>query len=779
MLGPLSTGAVREMVRGQLDVGAEESFCRAVSELGGGNPLFVRELLAAAREEGLPARSGSLPVLQRIAPRAVGSSVLARLGRLDAESVALARAVAVLGAGAEVVVAARLARMDADVAELAADRLAAAQILASVRPLEFFHPLIGAAVLESIAPGARRVAHRRAAELVDTEAEGSLPRVAAHLLACGPATDRWVVQRLADAAREALERGAPEVAASYARRALAEPPGTAERAAVLLSLGTAEWRAGQPDAITHLEQALAAAGDDHRALVSASDLLVFAYYVTDQAERGVEVRERTLAAVGDTDARLAVRLEASAALVGMTNERTAPAAIRRAEGLHRCVRTLRHPPVALLVTLALDASRANRADEAQELAERVLACEPYPPPLWTINPLMNALMVVECYDRLQQLSEGVLKSARQRGAIQELAGISAWRAAGSYDCGALADAEADARWGLEHGAGLHRIRAVADLTRVLIERDELQEAEDVINQTGDPRGSRSIDVPRFLFARGQLRRAQGRLREALDDFLEAGQRYDRVGQVRRSSVQWSEVALVHAGLGNAGEARRLAVKQLALARAAPRPRMLGISLRVCGLIEGGDTGLELLAESGQDAGALAVTAGAEPRPNRLRRGTAPRRPPRPSASATRAGARSRPPLRRPADRRLGAHGADRRRRQAQARRDHRPRRADRRRATRREARRRWTDQPRNRPGPVYHHEDSQGAPQPRVPQARDHPPRPTRRGAHRPSRGETRGCRRYRSDFLIPPPPKDSTRPGVALRARPSDTAPHQATNDS
>ena len=154
--------------------------------------------------------------------------------------------------------AAQLAELDPVVAELTADRLAAAQILAPVRPLEFFHPLIGAAVREDIAPGARRVAHRRAAALVDVRlGEGSLARVAAHLLACGPAGDRWVVERLRDAAREALERGAPEIAASYLRRALSEPPLRRERAALLFLLGTAEWRAGQPDAIAHLEQALA------------------------------------------------------------------------------------------------------------------------------------------------------------------------------------------------------------------------------------------------------------------------------------------------------------------------------------------------------------------------------------------------------------------------------------------------------------------------------------------------------------------------------------------
>ena len=87
--------------------------------------------------------------------------------------------------------------------------------------------------------------------------------------AARPGTGGWCA-RLRDAAREALDRGAPEIAASYVRRALAEPPAAGERAALLFLLGTAEWRAGQPDAIAHLEQALAAAGEDPRTLIAAS-----------------------------------------------------------------------------------------------------------------------------------------------------------------------------------------------------------------------------------------------------------------------------------------------------------------------------------------------------------------------------------------------------------------------------------------------------------------------------------------------------------------------------
>ena len=319
------------------------------------------------------------------------------------------------------------------VAELTADRLTAAQILASVRPLEFFHPLIGAAVREEIAPGARRVAHRRAAGLVDDGDEGSQARVAAHLLASGPAGDGWVVQRLRDAAREALDRGAPEVAAGYVRRALSEPPSADDRAALLFSLGTAEWRAGQPDAIAHLEQALAAAGDDPRTLIAASSALTLAYAESDRAERAVEVAEQALAAVGDRnatlalterlgaiepeplrDARLALMVEAAIALVGRMNEHTAPAALRRAEDLLGRLNVLTGPPVYLLVMLAYYAARTNRAAEARELAERALACKPYPPPLDVCIVLIVTRTLVESYDELDRLSDDVLAAARRR-----------------------------------------------------------------------------------------------------------------------------------------------------------------------------------------------------------------------------------------------------------------------------------------------------------------------------------------------------------------------------
>jgi tetratricopeptide (TPR) repeat protein len=159
-------------------------------------------------------------------------------------------------------------------------------------------------------------------------------------------------------------------------------------------------------------------------------------------------------------------------------------------------------------------------------------------------------------------------------------------------------AEADARWALERAEGRRRIHAVTEVIRVLIERDELDQTEDELGQWADPLTSRSVDVVPFLIARGRLRRAQGRLQEALEDFLECGQRSERLGLSTLSATLWrAEAALIHATLGDTGEACRLAGEQLQLARAFGRPRTLGISLRASGLIEGGETGLELLAEA--------------------------------------------------------------------------------------------------------------------------------------------------------------------------------------
>ena len=99
--------------------------------------------------------------------------MLVRVARLGEPAERLAQAVAVLGDRAPLRQARRLAGLDAEPAEQAADALAGAHILASGEPLSFTHPLIATSVLADIPAFARSRAHRRAADLL--AADGAPP----------------------------------------------------------------------------------------------------------------------------------------------------------------------------------------------------------------------------------------------------------------------------------------------------------------------------------------------------------------------------------------------------------------------------------------------------------------------------------------------------------------------------------------------------------------------------------------------------------------------------
>jgi DNA-binding CsgD family transcriptional regulator len=594
-LSALSVVSVAALVRAELGPAASVGFCSACWELAGGNPLYVRELLAAARTEGLSGAEDSVTALRGLASSAVGALALGRLARLGADAVSLAQALAVLGSQTEVGVTAELAGLDPADAELTADRLAAAQILAPARPLDFFHPLIGEAVYADLALGARRLAHRRAAAILDRA--GAADRVAAHLLATGPAGDAWVVERLSAAAGTASERGAAEVAASYLRRALAEPAAPAQRPGLLRRLGVAEWAAGEPAAIGHLEEALNEARDAP-AIAAAAGPLANAYLISDHADVAVAVLQRAVARIQPTDPRLALRLDGAAALAGLMDDRTAPAALAAVDRLEDSLGEFADPPARVLVVIAHAAQRRARPPEAAEqLVERALAREPYPPRPNASAAIIVTLLGLEAFGTLQRLCDDMLRAARRRSAVQELIGVASFWAWALYRRGELADAEAQARWALEHATGIWAIDALGHLVETLVERDALDDAATELRRMAPPLASHTVVVAAYLMARGQLRMAQGRGEEALQDFLACGERCERLGIVD-TLYQWRpEAAVAHALLGHKAEARRLAGSAVQVARRFGRPRVLGVALRAAGLAEGGERGLGLLAEA--------------------------------------------------------------------------------------------------------------------------------------------------------------------------------------
>jgi DNA-binding CsgD family transcriptional regulator len=594
-LAALSMASVAALVREELGPAASAGFCSACWELAGGNPLYVRELLAATGTEGLSGAEDDVTALRALASSAVGALVLGRLARLGTDAVSLARALAVLGSQTEVGVAAELAGLEPAEAELTADGLAAAQILAPARPLDFFHPVIGEAVYADLALGARRLAHRRAAAILDRA--GAADRVAAHLLATGPAGDPWVVQRLSAAADTAAERGAAEVAASYLRRAVAEPAAPADRPALLRRLGVAEWAAGEPTAIGHLEEALNEACDA-TAMAAAAAPLANAYIISDQADIAVAVLERAIARIRPTDPRLAMRLEGAAALAGMMDDRTSSAALRAAERLQAGLAETADPPGRVLVAIAHALMRRGRsAAEAEHLVERVLARESYPPRPNASAAIIVTLLGLEAFGTLQRLCDDMLRAARRRSAVQELIGVASFWAWALYRRGELADAEIQARWALENATGIWAIDALAHLVETLVERDALDDAATELRRMAPPLTSHTVVVAAYLMARGQLRIAQGRREEALEDFLACGERCERLGIVDGLYNWRTEAAVTHASLGHTAEARRLARTAVEAARGFGLPRTLGVALRAEGLAEGGERGLGLLGEA--------------------------------------------------------------------------------------------------------------------------------------------------------------------------------------
>ena len=197
---PLSADAATVLLRETLSPEADEAFCAACWEETAGNPLLLRELVHAIAAEGLAPTEANVPRL----PRARGAGRLTRrllrLSRLPPEATMVAQAVAILGDDAEPRQAAALADLDEQAAFEAVDALARVDVLRPQPPLAFVHPLIRAAVYETLTPLERdRGTPAPRALLANAGAEPE--RVAAHLLRCPPSADAQVVATLRDAAR--------------------------------------------------------------------------------------------------------------------------------------------------------------------------------------------------------------------------------------------------------------------------------------------------------------------------------------------------------------------------------------------------------------------------------------------------------------------------------------------------------------------------------------------------------------------------------------------------
>ncbi len=482
-------------------------------------------------------------------------------------------------------------------------------------PLEFFHPVVRGAVYETLDVVERDAAHRSAAELL-LQAGAPPESAAGHLLRVAPRADAFVVATLRRAAERSLAQGAAEAAVGYLSRALEERIDPAARAEVLVELGLAERRTNGPAAADHLRAGLELLTDPTRRCEVALEL-GRALWFTDRIGDALAVFQQALDEVDrkrDPDLyELLVAELISSAWFDPQTYPIAEAAIGELDldALHGGLGS-----EILLGTMAHYEYRLGlRRERAVELARRALA-----PGNLLASGSMAFLYAVDVLPRSGLLDEAVsifdqaVAQARRRGDIFNVAFVLMWRGSCQTHRGDLRAAVADLREATDlcvaHGMLIAWPYTIGSLAHALLEQGETDEAARVIDE-GDFPEQLPLDQLHFAWLRlylGRLRIETGSPARGVEELLQSGETARLVSLDNPSGVPWRSWAAEGLRvLDRNDEARALAEEELALARRWGDPLAIGASLRVLGLVEGGEAGIGLLRE------AVEVLAGSEAR----------------------------------------------------------------------------------------------------------------------------------------------------------------------
>jgi DNA-binding CsgD family transcriptional regulator/tetratricopeptide (TPR) repeat protein len=608
-LPPLTRAAVAQLVESRLSGVPDPLFVEASLRATRGTPFLMHELVEALSEGGIAPTAEAARHVERIGARTVGRSIRLRLRRLPEHAGRLARALAILEQG-DLLQAARLAGLEEKEGADAAELLANAGILESGRPLRFIHPIVRSGIYSDLTSAERAQGHRRAARLL-AEQPGANERVAKHLVISEPAADGWVVERLLEAARAAERNGAPDSAAVFLRRVLAEPPAPEDQSALLLELGMAEASAGLAGWAEHLRRAVDTA-PNVVAAAHAAMVLGLSFSRAHRPAEAVEALDRAASALDFRHAELALLLDAEAVVVGMNDDATAHSMALRREALRARAVSDQPAPAELLAAASFISILGNEpAEVGADLATRALLAGESTAPgsdglPWfssaTFSRATLSLVWAERYDQVRPLLDAAIAHAQATGDGGRLAYGLANRGWLSFRRGDLSAAEGDARTALAAtelpAPPLYRALNGGVLLKALVAQGELDAAEETLGPLASEAESGFVATALLRLARGRLRVEQGRAADGLEDFLGVGVILSRALITSPSYLPWrSEGALAHLVLGDREPAERLAAEELELAQAFGAPRSLGVAKRAAGLVAGGQRGELLLREA--------------------------------------------------------------------------------------------------------------------------------------------------------------------------------------
>ena len=579
-LGPVAT---ETLVRERMPA-ASAGFAHACHAVSGGNPFLLGALLTQLVTDSIAPDDVAAGRLEAFGSEQVARVIERQLARLPDGAGSLANAVAVLGPGAALRHAARLARLELAGAAGAADALRAAGLLEDGPGLTLAHPLIAGTLYARLPPGERALRHADAAAMLASE-RAEPERIALHLLHTEPAREAATVSALRDAARRASGRGAPQSAAAYLRRAVAEPPpDAAEEADVRLELGLALAAYMQPDAFDLLHEAVAAATPLQRGKIALSGARALG--LSGRFDPAVALCRQALEQAEAYPPELRERLEAELVCNGLVQASTI-------EESRRYVRNHRPGLSALELWRVTAAAAAMLENEVAGktlallrpvLEQGALAAEPGSL-LWSVTTL--TLIAEDELGAALAQCEALIDIARPRGWLMALSHSSMFRAMTLVRAGEIRDAEADARLAFEYKLPVSPAPAMlwclSFLVDALVEADDLADADAALTAAGQqaepPVGA--LAAPLLLQGRARLRLAQHRPEDALTDARRAAARAKELGVSHPVFADWrAEAAEALVILGDTAEAQRLAREQLELSERLGTPGARGAALRV-------------------------------------------------------------------------------------------------------------------------------------------------------------------------------------------------------
>jgi DNA-binding CsgD family transcriptional regulator len=587
-----------------------DELCDEVWRLSGGNPTLItaigQELATRAAED---AQSLASPDAIDV-PATVARRITTRLMTLGPTTLDVARACAVLGDDSPSTWVAELAGVDIDTTVQATAALVDAHILRRPDPIAFTYPILRKAILQEAAAGVTALQHSGAARLLQ-QANAPAEQLAEHLVAGVPVGEAWATSALAQAARQAIQRGEPARSVRYLRRALTSQPPDEVAHELLIDLGLAEASAGEITSLGRFEAALARVEDpvqEARALYALGHTL---HRYGHHAE-SADVMARGQRRFSDRDAELASRFEAGRLIAAALAAGDLQHAIGEAETLRLLdkVQALRSEGVRnaservlLAVAALLDVTHRRPAEEASRLAREALAEGDLLREEDTLGMgVPVALIALAASGRAAEAelaANDALAAAQERGDVLAIGETTAIRAFAIYLQGRIEDAMGDARAAIAataQGWGTIVPMPQGILAQCLIERGELDEAEQILRAVEQSApADRTLSLYGFLhWARGRLRFERSDPAAALEDYRECERLFSAGGQTPNSAAcSWRcPAALAAAAAGDRQHADALLEEDLAIGRDVGLVGQIGVTLHTRGVIRGGKDGRE-------------------------------------------------------------------------------------------------------------------------------------------------------------------------------------------